>query len=255
MIFFKPIFFFSLWLWAYTAQAQTVDDVLSVEQDTTAAAQKSQQKIDALAEEADSLFQEYRAVNKQIENLRVYNQRLEKQINNQLQRIDEMELSIDQVAVIQRQLMPLIIRMIDSLEQFVHLDVPFHLEERRERIAFLRANIDRSDLSLSEKFRQILEAYKIENEYGRKIDTYKGTLELEGISREVNFFRVGRVALMYQTTDLEHCGAWDKTEGQFIPLSNGDYRSALQKGLRIARQQASIDVLKVPVSASEGIER
>ena len=93
---------------------------------------------------------------------------------------------------------------------------------------------------------------KIENEYGRKIDTYKGSVPIDGVEREVNFFRVGRIALMYQTTDSELSGAWDQTAKQFVALDNSEYRNAIQKGLRIARKQASIDVLKVPVMAAEG---
>ena len=104
---------------------------------------------------------------------------MQRQIDNQMKRIDEIDESIDQVTVIQRQMTPLVIRMIDGLEKFVELDVPFHMDERQQRIAFLRSNLDRSDVTVAEKFRQVLEAYKIESEYGRKIDAYKGSVEIE----------------------------------------------------------------------------
>lgn len=234
-----------------SAQANTVDSVLKVGQAKTAAAQKSQAKIDKLANETGDLLQDYKTVMKQVDGLRVYNARLEKQINNQLLRINDIENSISQVTIIQRQVMPLVIRMINGLEQFVKLDVPFHKEEREERIAFLRANVDRSDLSVAEKFRQVLEAYKIENEYGRKIDSYKGSVNIGGVDREVNFFRVGRIALVYQTTDTEISGAWDKSTGEFVQLDKGQYRNAILKGLRIARKEASIDILKLPIPAPE----
>jgi hypothetical protein len=146
---------------------------------------------------------------------------------------------------------PLVIRMIDGLEQFVELDVPFHIDERRQRVAFLRGNLDRSDVSVSEKFRQVLEAYKIENEYGRKIDAYKGSVEIDGVERDVNFFRVGRVALLYQTTDTEVSGAWDQASRSWVQLDSGEYRNAIMKGLRVARKEASIDILNLPIAAPE----
>ena len=236
------------------AQANTVDAVLKVGQAKTAAAQKSQQKIDKLSSETGDLLQDYKTVMKQVDGLRVYNARLEKQIANQLKRIDDIENSIEQVTIIQRQVTPLVIRMIDGLEQFIKLDVPFHMDEREERLEFLRANLDRSDLSVAEKFRQVLEAYKIENEYGRKIDSYKGSVAIDGVDREVNFFRVGRVALLYQTTDTEISGAWDKESQSFVQLDKGEYRNSILKGLRIARKQASIDILKIPVSAPEAAQ-
>ena len=149
---------------------------------------------------------------------------------------------------------PLVIRMIDGLEQFVELDVPFHIDERRQRVAFLRGNLDRSDVSVAEKFRQVLEAYKIENEYGRKIDAYKGSVDIGGTERDVNFFRVGRVALLYQTTDTQVSGAWDQASRSWVELDNGEYRNAIMKGLRVARKEASIDVLNLPIAAPEAAQ-
>ena len=178
-------------------------------------------------------------------------QRLQKQIDSQTQRISKFDSEMNNVAVIQRQMTPLIIRMIDGLEKFVQLDVPFHMDERKQRIAFLRSNLDRSDVTVAEKFRQVLEAYKIENEYGRKIDAYKGSVEIDGVEREVNFLRVGRVALLYQSTDTELSGAWDQRGRAWVPLDRGEYRAAIMKGLRIARKEAAIDLLALPVPAPE----
>lgn len=233
------------------AQANSVDAVLKVSQATSEAAQASQKKIDKLADETGDLLQDYKTVMKQVDGLRVYNARLDKQIANQLKRIADIENSIDQVTIIQRQVTPLVIRMIDGLEQFVSLDIPFLMDERQQRIDFLRSNVDRSDLSVSEKFRQVLEAYKIENEYGRKLNAYKGTLSIGGVERDVEFFQVGRIALLYQTTDTEVSGAWDKEAGDYVQLDKSEYRNAIRTGLRIARKEAVMDILKLPIPAPE----
>ncbi len=236
---------------AATVHASTLDSILDLGEAKNAAARKSQAKIDRLADETRDLLSDYKTVNKQIDGLKVYNARLQRQIDNQVTRIGQIDNSIDQVTVIQRQMTPLVIRMIDGLEKFVELDVPFHMDERQQRIAFLRANLDRSDVSVAEKFRQVLEAYKIENEYGRKIDAYKGSVEIDGVERDVNFFRVGRVALLYQTTDTEISGAWDQASRSWVPLERGEYRNAIMKGLRIARKEASIDLMNLPIAAPE----
>ena len=228
-----------------------VSAIVKVGEQRTKSAQASQVRIDRLAAETGDLLQDYKTVMKQVDGLRVYNARLEKQIAGQLRRIANLEKAVDEATVIQRQITPLLIRMIDGLEQFVELDVPFHIDERQQRIEFLRNSIDRSDISIAEKFRQVLEAYKIENEYGRKIDSYKGVATVNGAERDVNFLRIGRIGLLYQTTDGEHSGAWDKTQGAWVELDAGDYRGAIQKGLRIARKQASIDIMKLPIPAPE----
>lgn len=234
-------------------QASTLDSILKVGETKNTAARKSQVKIDRLADETRDLLSDYKTVTKQIDGLKVYNTRLQVQIDNQVSRIGEIDESIDQVTVIQRQMTPLVIRMIDGLQKFVELDVPFHMDERQQRIDFLRANLDRSDVSVAEKFRQVLEAYKIENEYGRKIDAYKGSVEIEGVERDVNFFRVGRIALLYQTTDTEVSGAWDQRSRSWVSLDRGEYRNAIMKGLRIARKEASIDLMNLPVAAPEAL--
>ncbi len=233
---------------------ETLQAILKVSEDKTAAAKQSQQKIDKLAEETRSLLGDYKTVMKQIDGLKVYNARLQRQITNQERRLVSIDKSIGDVTVIQRQMTPLVIRMIDGLEQFVELDVPFQIDERRQRIAFLRGNLDRSDVTVAEKFRQVLEAYKIENEYGRKIDSYKGSVEIDGVERDVNFFQVGRIALLYQTTDTDVSGAWDQASRSWVQLDSGEYRNAILKGLRIARKEASIDLLNVPVPAPEAAE-
>lgn len=233
------------------SQANTLDAIIKVGEEKTAAAKQSQAKIDRLAEEARDLLTDYKTVMKQVDGLKVYNARLQRQIDNQERRIADIDNSIDEVTVIQRQMMPLVIRMIDGLEQFVELDVPFNLDERRARIEFLRDNVDRSDITVAEKFRQVLEAYNIELQYGRGMETYSDTIELNGVTRDVDFLRIGRVSLVYQTTDGEESGVWNPETKSWDSLSSGDYAAAIRKGVRIAKKQATIELLNMPVAAPE----
>ena len=233
---------------------KTIDAILQVGQSKTSAAQASQEKINKLSQETATLLQEFKIVNKQIDGLRVYNSQLEKQLANQLAVISDLEESIDNVTVIERQIQPLILRMLDGLEQFVKLDIPLYRDERMERIESLRANQTRAEISVAEKFRQVLEAYNIESEYGRKLHTYTDKLEVGGVEREVNILGVGKVALMYQTSDTQLSGAWDKSQGAWVELDPGKYRSAILKGIKIAKKQASIDVMELPISAPESAQ-
>lgn len=236
-----------------SVQATTLDSILEVGESKNQAAKKSQVKIDRLAEETRDLLSDYKTVVKQVDGLKVYNGRLQRQIDNQKKRVLEIDSSISQVTVIQRQMTPLVIRMIDGLEQFVGLDVPFNKEERIRRIGFLRANLDRADVSVAEKFRGVLEAYNIELQYGRGMDTYRGNIELGGSEREVDFLRIGRVALVYQTIDGDVSGVWDNSTRAWVDLPSGAYDGAIRKGIRIAKKQATIELLNMPIPAPEAI--
>jgi vacuolar-type H+-ATPase subunit I/STV1 len=229
---------------------QTLNAVLKVGQAKTTLAQDSQKRIDRLAQETDDLLQNFKAQNKLIEDLRVFNAQMEKQVAKQLEVVSDLEQSIEKVTVIERQIQPLIFRMLDGLAQFVTLDKPFQLEERQARIEMLRANQDRADISVSEKFRQVLEAYKIESAYGGTLDAYKTTLSIDGVDREVSILRVGRISMMYQTSDAQSSGYWDAAQSQWVGLDSS-YNARIMKGLKIARDQATKDILVLNIQAPE----
>ena len=234
-----------------SSSATSIDDILDVGKQRTAQAKTSQAKIDRLADETRDLLSDYKTVMKQVDGLRVYNARLERQIANQERRIADIDASIAEAAVIQRQIPPLVGRMLDGLEQFINLDMPFDLDTRMGNIEAVRSNLDRSDVTSAEAFRQVLELYSIELQYGRGIESYPDTISVNGVEREVDILRVGRVSLVYQTKDGAETGAWNIKTQSWEPLSAGDYASAVRKGVRIAKKQATIELLNMPVAAPE----
>ena len=153
-----------------SSHAQDLGSIVDVAQAATADGAASQIRIDNLDDETDQLTRDYRAALKQLAALREYNAQLEKLIDGQKKEMVSIRQQIDDVTNVDRTIMPLMFRMIDALDQFVKLDVPFLSDERRARVANLRALMDRSDANPAEKYRKILEAYEIENEYGRTIE-------------------------------------------------------------------------------------
>lgn len=233
--------------------AGDVDTSLKASTNKTNAAKTSQQRIDGIADQTSDLFQTFKQVNKQVEGLRVYNAQLEAQVADQQRTMADLEDSIENAAVMERQITPLTLKMIDSLGQFVSLDIPFLLDERRQRVARLGDNLTRADLSAAEKFRQVLEAYKIESEYGSRIDSYTEIVNVEGQDREVNILRVGRIALLYQTTDQQVTGVWNQKTHQWLTLDDRHSRRAVAKGIRMARKQVAVDMLSLPILAPETV--
>lgn len=232
------------------AQANFLDPVVEAGVEINKSAEASQVRIDNISDDIQERLQQYKSINKEIEGLLVYNKQMDKQIANQNTEMAEINASIDKVSVIERQILPLMIRMIDGLEQFVELDIPFLAKERSERIAELKQLMDRADVSSSEKFRRVLEAYQVEVDYGKTIEAYNGIQNINGTERDVAFLRVGRVALVYQTRDGKLSGAWDSKAGKFVELP-AEYRISIAKGLRVARKQLAPDMLTLPIAAAE----
>lgn len=232
------------------AMAQSLQQVLNAQDRRIRLAQESQERVDAVVKQTRSLEDQYKAVLKEIEGLEVYNTLLKRQVDNQVLQLVDLEESLQQVEVINRQIVPIMTKMIEGLEQFVGLDVPFLVEERDERIAGLWELMERQDVTVAEKFRKVTEAFQIENDYGRTIEAYKGTLELDGATRQVDFLRIGRIALLYQTEDGKISGVWNQESGGWEPLGN-EYKNEIKFGLQIARKQKAPDLLLLPIAAPE----
>ena len=235
---------------ASTIQAKGLDDIFAVSADGNRIAQASQVRINNVANETDELLQVYKRVLKEVEGLRVYNAQLERQIAKQVQEMAELSNSIEEVTLIERQITPLMMRMMASLDEFIDHDVPFLPEERRGRVERLNELMDNPNVSPSEKFRNVFEAYQIENDYGRTIEAYEGTREVSGVERDVNFLRIGRVGLYYQTKDGSLSGMWNSKTNGWIEIDD-DFSSAITEGIRIANNQATPNLINLPVIAPE----
>ena len=180
---------------------EILDDSLFVQSSSDFNSKGSQAVVSDLSDETQDLLGQYRLVLQQIDRLIAYNDYVERLIVDQEAQIKDIREQLDQFALIERGIVPLMLDSIDTLDKFIDLDVPFLLEERKARVARLRTIMNLSDVTVSEKYRQIMDAYQIETTYGRDIEAYTGLLEIGGVSRQVDFLRIGRTSLTYQTPD------------------------------------------------------
>ena len=245
----SSVFIFTIVGLSTQAFAVGINEVMQEGESRADAGATAQTQVDSVADQTEKIVNDYRAVTKVVDGLRVYNALLQTQLNNQESEMQALTESIANVALIERQIFPLMIRMVDALEAFIQLDTPFLMKERTNRIARLREMMERSDVTAAEKFRLVIEGYQIENDYGRTIEAYKGSTEVNGNQLEVDFLRVGRVALLYQTVGGATTGAWDTSAGAFVELPPETYQSQVLAGLKIARKQVAPDLLIVPVAA------
>ena len=234
------------------AQSVTVDQVLQADQRRLNLAQESQERINQVVQGTRSLMDQYRAINKEIDGLKVYNRLMTAQTNGQNATLEDISISMDQVDVINRQIFPLMERMIDGLEQSIALDIPFLMDERTERIEKLKEIMERSDVSVAEKFRKVMEAYQIENDYGSSNEYYVQSLQIGGSTREYNMLRIGRIGLYFQSDDTSITGWWNAELGAFEELGN-EHRSEVRKGIRVARQLIAPELVLLPVPVPESV--
>lgn len=235
-------------LLASLAHAQ-LPAIINAEQDRIQKAQEDQKQIDAIVKTTRDRFDEWQGLLKEIENYRAYNDGLQARVDEQNRVLRELAESIDQVTVIERQIVPLMTRMIDGLEKFIELDAPFLIEERRARVARLRNLLTRSDVTTATQFRNVFEAWQIENDYGRFPESYTDVIKIDGKDREVSILKMGRVALIYLTPDRRTAGIWDKRTREWVPLDSS-FIPGIVTGLDVVNSGAP-ELFLIPIAPAE----
>jgi hypothetical protein len=225
------------------ALAQAVDATVQANR----AAKASQERINKLDDETRALLERYRNALWQAQQLQVYTQQLEALVGEQDKQKASLQAQLREVEVTEREILPLMLRMLDSLEKFVALDLPFLKEERSERIAALKRLMADPEARLADKFARLLEAFKIEGDYANTLGAERTQIGEGDKAQLVDILRVGRTALYYQTLDGDAVGRWDPEQKAWAPLDEG-YERSVRKGLRIARELETADLLVLPMA-------
>lgn len=234
------------------AYADKVDDLIAKGKSRIKAGAASQKRIDDLSEQADKVIAEYQKELKSIETLKAYNDQLRRTTNAQKEAMLKLEQSIEDASLIERQIVPLMQRMIEGLDKFIAVDLPFKLDERNARIERIRSYLTNANITAAERFRQVLAAYSTETAYGQSIDVYTEELSLSEGSLTVNILQVGRAGLYYQTLDGTNSGYWDKNAKSWVALDSS-HNEGITSAIRIAQGKESKDLMRLPIAAPEAI--
>jgi regulator of replication initiation timing len=237
-----------LWSGIY---AQDLDSTVDSETGINKAASSSQNRVTVLAQQTADLLAEYRAVVRETESLRIYNDNLERVVMDQREEVVSINQQLDGLEATNRGIVPLMLEMIDMLGQIVENDMPFRLEERRARVQRLSDMMDQADVTASEKYRRVMEAYQGELEYGRTTEAYAETLPSSG--QTVDFLRVGRTLLVYQSSDQLVTGWFNPATRKYEDLPDR-YRLEVKEGLAIARNEKAPNLVMLPVPGAEAAQ-
>ena len=233
--------------------AEPLAAAVAAQSEADKAAAATQQRIDGLDEQTHGIAARYVQALADVDSLKKYNEQLARQVKSQDAEVASLEQQLGALQVTEREVQPLMQQMVDTLDQFVTLDAPFLLEERTKRVANLKEMMERADVIIAEKYRRILEAYQIELEYGRTLDAYQGRLGEGDAARIVDFVRLGRVSLMYQTLDGAETGYWQQGTRQW--QRDDGYAKAVKDALHVAKKIGAPDLLRVPVPAPQVNEK
>ena len=226
---------------------KTLGEAVETKIEAQKEAVESQNTIDQLTDETRDMVLDYRNAISKTDSLSSYNQQLSKLVKQQKISLSSIQRQLENAEETRRSIVPFINKMIGTLEKFVRLDLPFLLEERRQRISTLKQIINLPDITLPDKYRRVMEAYQIEIEYGRTIEAYNDTITFDGQEFTVEILRVGRLLMTFQTSDGELSGIWNKHSKAWRKLPP-EYNRSIKQGLLIAKKQAPPELIKLPVT-------
>ncbi|AXQ29090.1 DUF3450 domain-containing protein [Solimonas sp. K1W22B-7] len=229
---------------ALTAAAQTdpVSRAIDATVQTNKASAASQQRVNEADDQTRAMLERYRAATWQAQQLRVYANQIEPLLAAQEAEKQNLQRQLAELDRAGGDMMPLMLRMIDSLEKFVALDLPFLQDERRERLAELRRKMTDSETATAEKFRMVLEAYQVEAGYGRSLLNERGRVD----ERLVEVLSVGRTAMFAVALDGEEVWSWSPAAKKWEPLARR-YAKDLRLALKMSHGKAAPDLLTLPM--------
>ncbi len=210
-------------------------------------AQNSQKKVDAYSDETTKLLGQYQQITQQIEDTKIYNQKMQEMIHSQHQEMKVIEQDIENIKQVSTQVTPLTSKMWVALNQLVERDLPFLKKERTERVARLKKLMAQSSVSLSEKYRKVLEAFQIEMSYGNSLNSYRGALSQGEKNFTVDYLNLGRLGFYYLSLDQRTGGIWNKKDQTWSALSRSD-RNYVKTALAMAQKKVAPQITPLPIT-------
>jgi hypothetical protein len=207
---------------------------------------QTQLKIDDMDDQKIALIVQVKALKDEAQSLESYSQYLDHLLTDQNNEKTSLITQIKSVQDTRQGLVPLMVRMLDNLKQFIELDSPFLAQERQTRLTQLKTMMTKADVSEAEKFRRLLASYHIEAEYGSKMGEYQGALNINGVERTVNYFYLGRIVFAAVSLDGKNVWAWNRASNQWVVIDDA-YASDIEKAIRIAKKTDIPALLKLPL--------
>ncbi len=147
---------------------------------------------------------------------------------------------------IKKELFPFLEQMVEQLDTLVANDVPFLKEERSMRLSRLKKMMDDPEVTISEKYRKVMEAIFIEAEYGSTIEVYQEKIKMGGQEVLGNIFRLGRVSLFFLSMDQTSCAYFNVASNVWEPLAE-KHLASIQKAVEIAGKRRPVELLSLPL--------
>lgn len=162
------------------------------------------------------------------------------------QRIREKEKQLADIEQIRSRIEPFLDQQVALLRQQITDGLPFLPDERSQRLDRLEQILDDPDVTISEKYRKVMEAILVEAEYGNTIEVYQQTIDVGGHTMLANIFRLGSISLFYQSLDQSECGFYNVADAKWQELP-ATYNRDIAAAIDIGAKRQPVELLSLPL--------
>lgn len=226
-------------------RAELIDTAINLEASSSSAAANRQDTINNLDSQIIFLTGEIQYLSQQLDLTNIYNRQLQELIDSQNSEIKSINEQMEALDETNRGILPKLEEMVNILAEVIEKDTPFLIEERSQRVNEIKDLLTQSNISTSEKFRRVFEAYQIENEYGRTVEAYRDEIIVDGQNFNVEIFRLGRVGLYGRTADGDYTAMYSRSQNKWIKVKGIDDNLVI--ALKIARKEIPPSLIKLPL--------
>ena len=196
--------------------------------------------------EKEKLVAKFEQLLQEQERLQEQKSNLQQQVESTQKRIVAKERQLNDIEQISSQIRPFLDKLVKELGLQIADGLPFLTAERRHRIDKLEKLMTAPDISISEKYRKVMEALLVEAEYGFTIEAKQETIVVESRTQLVNLFRLGRISLFYQSLDQKHCGFYNVAANSWQTLP-ATHNREIQSAIDIAAKRRPVEILSLPL--------
>ena len=237
-------------LWMMPRSAVSADEVTErIERpvrEAIAVRREVQQEAERWQAEREQLMARYEALEQDNSRLQSQQESLRQSTSDARERIAVKQKQLADIERISADIVPLIDRLIRSVQADIEEGLPFLMQERRSRVERLTQLAADPEVSVSEKFRRAMEALMVEAEYTNTIEVSQENISFGGQTMLVNILRMGRLALFYQTLDQQECGWFNVATVNWERLPRS-YSAAIQSAVAIGAKRQPVEILSLPI--------
>jgi hypothetical protein len=233
-------------LCAQWVQAQTVEQIEQPVAEAVSIRRQTHIADEQWRDERQALLAEWTALERRQEQLQAQKALLEQTTTAARARIAAKDREVAEIAQMAAQIEPFLHEQLIRLEVLMDADLPFLPAERRQRLASLTMLMGDPDAAVGEKMHKAMEGLFVEAEYGDTIEVYQETITVDGRPVLTDIFRLGRLALFYQTLDRKQCGYYDVAAASWQPLP-GKHNRAIQAAIEIGSRRKPVELLSMPL--------